>query len=219
MRPVLTRGVGILGGTFDPIHYGHLRMADDACVALGLAEVRLMPAGNPYHRPAADRPARRQDRLAMARLAVDEFPRLAVDAREADTDAPSYTVDSLSGLRAELGSTPILLLLGADAFVTLPQWMAWERLFELAHLVLVARPGLALPEPLPGPLAGQYARRLAGDPSLLSSGTGRIYHQEVAPQPISATAIRNMVRAGKSPDGLTPPAVIEYIETHHLYRR
>ena len=219
MRPVLTRGVGILGGTFDPIHYGHLRMADDVCVALGLAEVRLMPAGNPYHRPVAERPAPRQDRLAMARLAVGEFPRLAVDAREADTDAPSYTVDSLASLRAELGSTPILLLLGADAFLTLPQWKAWEELFELAHLVLVARPGLALPDPLPVPLAGLYAQRLAGDPSLLSSGTGRIYRQEVAPQPISATAIRNMVRAGTSPDGLTPRAVIEFIKSHHLYRR
>ena len=215
----MTLGVGILGGTFDPIHYGHLRMADEVCTALGLAHVRLMPAGNPYHRPADDRPAPRLQRLAMAELGVVDFPRLAVDAREASTDAPSYTVDSLSALRGELGATPILLLLGADAFLTLPGWKEWERLFELAHLVLIARPGFAMPEPLPAPLADQYRRRLAGDPSLLTSGTGRIYHQGVVPQPISATAIRDMIRQGRRPDGLTPPTVIDYIETHHLYRR
>ena len=215
----MTLGVGILGGTFDPIHYGHLRMADEVCTALGLAHVRLMPAGNPYHRPADDRPAPRLQRLAMAELGVVDFPRLAVDAREASTDAPSYTVDSLSALRGELGTTPILLLLGADAFLTLPGWKEWERLFELAHLVLIARPGFAMPEPLPAPLADQYRRRLAGDPSLLTSGTGRIYRQGVVPQPVSATAIREVIRQGRRPDGLTPPAVIDYIETHHLYRR
>ena len=215
----MKHGVGILGGTFDPIHYGHLRMADDVCKALGLAQVRLIPAGNPYHRAAADGPAPRLQRLAMAELAVREFPRLAVDSREASTDAPSYTVDTLEGLRAELGSTPILLLLGADAFLSLPGWKQWERLFELAHILVIARPEFAMPEPLPASLAEHYRRRLTTDPSLLSSGAGRIYGQGVVPQPASATAIREMFRQGRRPEGLTPPPVIEYIETHHLYRR
>jgi nicotinate-nucleotide adenylyltransferase len=215
----LTHGVGILGGTFDPIHYGHLRMADNVCAALDLAAVRLIPAGNPYHRPASDRPAPRLDRLAMAELGVGEFPRLAVDPREAASNAPSYTVHTLASLRPELGAAPILLLLGADAFLTLPGWKEWERLFELAHLVLIARPGFAMPEPLPAPLADHWRRRLIGDPRLLTSGSGRIYRQEVVPQPISATAIRAMIRGGQRPEGLTPPAVIDYIETHHLYRR
>jgi nicotinate-nucleotide adenylyltransferase len=187
------------------------------CTALGLAEVRLIPAGNPYHRRGGDRPAPRLQRLAMTELAVRDFPRLAVDSREATSDAPSYTVDTLAGLRAELGATPILLLVGADAFLTLPGWKEWERLFELAHLVLIARPGFAMPEPLPAPLAEHYRRRLAGDPSLLTAAAGRIYRQGVVPQPISATAIRAMIRRGRRPDGLTPPAVIDFIQTHKLY--
>src|SRR5207249_4436005 len=112
-------------------------MADEVCSKLELAEVRLVPAGNPYHRRATDPPAPRQHRLAMAELAVVEFPRLAVDPREASNDAPSYTVDTLAGLRAEAGATPLVLLLGADAFATLPGWKDWRRLFVLAHLVLV----------------------------------------------------------------------------------
>ena len=125
-------GVGILGGTFDPIHYGHLRMADEVGAALGLAQVRLIPAGNPYHRPADASQTPRLQRLAMARLGVVEFPRLTVDPREALRPEPSYTIDTLTGLREELGSTPILLLLGADTFATLPTWKRWLELFGLA---------------------------------------------------------------------------------------
>jgi nicotinate-nucleotide adenylyltransferase len=215
----LTRGIGILGGTFDPIHYGHLRMADDVCVALNLAEVRLIPAGNPYHRAGAEPPSGRLDRLAMARLAVAEFPRLAVDGREAATDSPSYTVDTLAALRRELPGVPLLLLLGADAFATLPAWKEWRRLFELAHLVLIARPEFAMPDPLPDPLGREYFARRTLDPGLLTVEAGRIYQQKVDPQPISATAIREMIRRRERPNGLTPAAVIHYIETHHLYDR
>jgi nicotinate-nucleotide adenylyltransferase len=215
----LTRGIGILGGTFDPIHYGHLRMADDVCVALDLSEVRLIPAGNPYHRAGAEPPSGRLDRLTMARLAVAEFPRLAVDGREAATDAPSYTVDTLAALRSELSAVPLLLLLGADAFVTLPSWKEWRRLFDLAHLVLIARPGFSMPDPLPDALRREYAGRVTRDPGLLKGKAGRIYQQKVDPQPVSATAIREMVRRRERPNGLTPAAVIHYIETHHLYDR
>src|SRR4051812_16662064 len=94
-------GIGILGGTFDPVHYGHLRMADDVAVALNLAEVRLVPAGNPYHRPSDAPPTPRMQRLAMCRLAVEEFPRLAVDPREALRPTPSYTVDTLKSIRED----------------------------------------------------------------------------------------------------------------------
>lgn len=155
----------------------------------------------------------------MAELAVAEFPRLAVDAREAISAAPSYTVDTLGSLRRELAETPLLLLLGADAFVTLPGWKEWRQLFELAHIVLISRPGFKMPEPLPADLAEEYARRLTAEPGLLRSGAGRIYRQSVDPQPISATAIRELIREGQSPGAMLPAAVAHYIETHHLYRR
>ena len=193
-------------------------MADEVGAALGLTEVRLIPAGNPYHRPADTPPAPRLQRLAMARLGVLEFPRLTVDPREALQSAPSYTIDTLTGLRAELGSTPILLLLGADAFDTLPTWKRWLELFGLAHMVVVARPGYELPEILPSALASELAARRTDDPGLLSRGAGRIYRQMVSPHPISATRIRAMVHAGQRLDGTVPPAVAEYIEIHSLYR-
>jgi nicotinate-nucleotide adenylyltransferase len=209
--------VGILGGTFDPIHYGHLRMADEIGAALGLAQVRLVPAGNPYHRPAAAPLTPAPQRLAMARLGVIGFPRLSVDPREALRSAPSYTVDTLSALREELGSTPILLLLGADTFATLPTWQRWLELFGLAHLVVAARPGYELPASLSPALARELAARRTADPALLSSGVGRIYEQVITPQPISATQIRAAVRAGQRPDAMVPPAVVDYIQTHSLY--
>jgi len=212
------RAVGVLGGTFDPIHYGHLRTAEQVRTALALTTVRLLPAGNPWHRSDKPPPAPRLVRLAMARLALEEFPALEVDPREALSDAPSYTVDTLTGLRRESMGTPLLLLLGADAFAGLPRWSRWEQLFGLAHLVLVARPGFVLPDPLPPPLDATYRQRRTDDPGLLSEGTGRIYIQHVDPQPISATAIREMVRAGRRPEGLLPEAVIRYIESHGLYR-
>jgi nicotinate-nucleotide adenylyltransferase len=214
----LMEGVGILGGTFDPVHYGHLRMADAVAAALGLRSVRLVPAGNPWHRRGQPPPAPRLARLAMVELAVAEFPRLAVDAREALTDAPSYTTETLAAMRDEVGPAPLLLLLGADAFAGLPLWKNWTRLFGLAHLVLVARPGFELPDPLPVALAREYETRVVTDPHLLSAGAGRIFIQAVEPQPISATAIRKLIGEGGRPDGQVPDAVIRYIETHRLYR-
>jgi nicotinate-nucleotide adenylyltransferase len=214
----VTRGEGILGGTFDPIHYGHLRLADEVGAALGLAHVRLIPAGNPYHRLAAAPLTPSPQRLAMARLGVVGFPRLMVDPREALRSEPSYTIDTLTALREELGSTPILMLLGADTFATLPTWKRWPDLFGLAHLVVVARPGYAPAEPLPPVLAGVLAARRTDDPGLLSKAAGLIYYQSVTPQPISATQVRATVHAGQRLDGMVPPAVADYIETHSLYR-
>ena len=211
-------GVGILGGTFDPIHYGHLRMADEVAVALGLSEVRLVPAGNPYHRKADAPPTPRMQRLAMVRLAVEEFPRLTVDPREALRGTPSYTVDTLAGIREEVGAKPIVLILGADTFVTLPSWSRWVELFGLAHIVVVDRPNFTMPNPLPPALAGAYNSRLTTDKGLLSKGVGRIYVQRVTPQPISATRLREMAWGYQPLEHYTPKKVAEYIESHNLYR-
>ncbi len=131
--------IALLGGTFDPVHYGHLRFADDVRRALGLDEVRLLPARDPPHR--AGPAATAADRLAMLRLAVAEFPGLAVEERELRRDGKSYTVLTLEELRHEDPQRPLWLLLGADAFLGLPTWHRWREVFALAHVVVVARPG------------------------------------------------------------------------------
>ena len=194
-------------------------MANDVANALGLKEVRLVPAGNPYHRPADAPPTPRMQRLAMARLAVEEFPRLTVDPREALRDKPSYTVDTLTAIREEAGpATPILLIMGADTFVTLPTWNRWVELFGLAHIVIVPRPTFSLPNPLPPALAGAYNSRHTADRGLLSKGFGRIYTQTVTPQPYSATRIREMAWGYQPLERYVPKKVAEYIESHNLYR-
>ena len=154
--------IGILGGTFDPIHYGHLRLADDVRRQLDLPEVRLIPAGEPPHRekPVASAP----DRLAMTELGCAEFAGLSADDREIRRHGPSYTVLTLEELHEEQPMRPLLLLIGADAFAGLAGWHRWERLFTLAHFVVVERPGRpldldALPEPLRNTVAAPVVHR------------------------------------------------------------
>lgn len=198
-----------MGGTFDPIHYGHLRLAEEMADVLGLARVLFIPAGQPPHR-AAPRTAARH-RLAMVRAAVAGNPRFAVDEREVVSARPSYTVDTLTALRAELGEAPALwLLLGADAFLGLPGWHDWRRLFDLAHIAVAARPGAAtaLPGALPQPLESEVSKRQAAGSVLLRA----------TPQlDISATAIRDILARGGSARYLLPDAVLGYIDEHQLY--
>jgi nicotinate-nucleotide adenylyltransferase len=214
--------IAILGGTFDPVHYGHLRFADDVRRALGLAEVRLLPAADPPHR---DRPtASAADRLAMLELAVAEFPGLAVDDRELRRAGKSYTVLTLEELRVEFPDSPILVLLGADAFRGLPSWRRWQELFDLAHFVVVERPGANLEAGLSAPLLAAWRDRLVDDPAiLLARPAGAIVVQPIAPVDVSATLIRDRLAhrgsAGTEWRGLLPPAVLAYIERHHLYLR
>lgn len=208
--------VGILGGTFDPIHFGHLRPALELMETLGLAEVRLIPCGRPPHRnpPRASAAAR----LAMLQLAVAGQPGLRVDARELERPGPSYMVDTLASLRAELGATPLCLLLGSDAFLGLPQWHRWQDLLALAHLVVMHRPGWGLDESLPAPLAPLVAARQVHEAAALAvQPAGSILLTPVTPLDISATAIRALVAAGRSPRYLLPDAVWDHIRTHGLY--
>jgi nicotinate-nucleotide adenylyltransferase len=212
--------IALLGGTFDPVHYGHLRFADDVRRALGLDEVRLLPARDPPHR--AGPAATAADRLAMLRLAVAEFPGLVVEERELRRDGKSYTVLTLEELRHENPQRPLWLLLGADAFLGLPAWHRWREVFALAHVVVVARPGVALTEDMPEPLAAEWRKRLTRDPAaLFSTPSGAIFEERVSPQPIAATAIRAQLARGDkgrlAGAGLLPPAVLAYIDQHHLY--
>lgn len=216
------RTIGVLGGTFDPIHYGHLRFASDVRAALGLAHVLMIPAGVPPHR--ASPVASPAQRLEMTRLACAEFPGLVADGREVERAGPSYTVDTLESLHEQDRGRPLALLLGVDAFMGLAGWHRWERLFTLAHLIVVERPGTAFdPDALAPQLRTQWERRVATDPSRLSRQlAGAIVRVPVAPQPISASAIRAELAQGAAGRaqvaGLLPPAVLTYIDRNQLYR-
>jgi nicotinate-nucleotide adenylyltransferase len=217
-RPRAGEPIAILGGTFDPVHYGHLRFAQDVRRALALPEIRLVPSAIPPHRAPAHASA--ADRVAMLDLAVRDVPGLVVDTREIDRGGRSYTVDTLEALRAEAGSRPLILLVGADAFRGLPSWHRFREIFDLAHLVVVPRPGLALEDGLPPALGAEWhARRITTPEGLRAAPAGSIYVQPVAPHPISSTQIRNAMANGdaKSVAALVPPRVLAYIESHRLY--
>jgi len=214
----MTGPLALLGGTFDPVHCGHLGFAEDVRRALGLGEVRLVPAGDPPHREGPS--ASGQDRVAMLRLAVADHRGLVVDPREVARAGKSYTTLTLEELRQEAPSRPLLLLVGADAFLGLPTWHRWRDIFKLAHIVVAARPGVTL-QPS-AELAAEWKSRLASKPDLLfSTPSGIIYQQAIAPQPISASAIRAQLARGaagrEAVRQMLPPAVLRYIDQHHLY--
>lgn len=206
-------GIGFLGGTFDPVHLGHLHAAAAVREKLGLEQVRLIPAASPPHRGspcAGDR-----DRLAMVELAVRDFPGLAADGRELDRPGKSYTIDSVRELRAEFPDHRLYLILGADAFLGLAGWHRWRELADFAHLVVVDRPGIpGLPPP--EPLASWLASRQSVSAKAKS---GSVLHLEVPPWPIAASEIRARLQRGEEVANLLPPAVLAYIRQHHLYQR
>ncbi len=208
--------IGIFGGTFDPIHYGHLRLAEELGEALNLAEVRIIPAGQPPHRGEPRTPA--THRLEMARLAIADNPRFKLDAREVRLERASYTVDTLTDLRAELGSQqPIWLLMGADAFLGLTTWKEWRRLFDLANIAVAHRPGYRLEQAdtLNEELRQELERRQAIQAA--DSTAGCIMLKSITPLDIAATAIRSTLQSGHSVRYLVPDSVLTYIQKNQLY--
>ncbi len=216
--------IGVLGGTFDPIHSGHLRLAEEAREALGLGGVRLIPAGRPPHRGEPGSTA--DDRLTMAQLAAAGNPAFAVDNSEVRAQHKSYTVLTLERLRTELGpQRPLVLILGADAFEGLPTWHRWTELFALAHIAIANRPGYAphgrrWPATLSPELDAACRNRHTADPAALRAApAGRVIPFDMTPLAISASLIRDLVRNGHSPRYLLPESVLDYIAAHHLYRK
>ncbi|MDX9875153.1 MAG: nicotinate-nucleotide adenylyltransferase [Spongiibacteraceae bacterium] len=207
------RHVAVLGGTFDPFHNAHLRVAIELRERLGLDELRLMPSHTPPHR---DRPgAQASQRLAMVRLAVADEPGLVVDDRELRRRGASYTVLSLEELRAELGpACSLSLVMGADAFAGLQSWHRWRELLTLAHLIVVDRPGFE--PPVSGELHALWQGQVAPE-RLHEAVSGLLTVVAVPPLAISATQIRTLVGNGRSPRGLVPDAVWDYICRHRLY--
>lgn len=215
-----TDPVGILGGTFDPVHFAHLRLAEEIADALSLSRVLLIPAAVPPHR--SQPVASAAHRLAMVRLATEDNPRFSVDARELRRAGASYSYDSLRELRNEYGERPLCMLMGADAFVQLSTWHRWTEIFELAHLVVARRPGFPLEQlaaSLPGSLKAEYLRRHAPTPECVRlAPAGRIVTHELTALDVSATALRALIAGGESLRYLLPDAVIAYIHEHRLYR-
>ncbi|EJL03102.1 nicotinate (nicotinamide) nucleotide adenylyltransferase [Pseudomonas fluorescens Q2-87] len=209
------RRIGILGGTFDPVHIGHLRGALEAADALALDELRLTPSARPPHRNTPQVSA--QDRLAMVECAVAGVAPLVVDARELQRDKPSYTIDTLELMRAELAAdAQVFLLLGWDAFCGLPTWHRWEELLQHCHILVLQRPD-ADSEP-PDALRNLLAARSVSDPLALKGPSGQIAFVWQTPLAVSATQIRQLLASGKSVRFLVPDAVLAYIDAHGLYR-
>jgi len=206
--------IAVLGGTFDPVHFGHLRVALEVQERLSCTEVRFVPCSTPPHRsPPVASVEQRLEMLRLATLAVSKF---TVDQRELRRTGPSYTVDTLASLRDEGGTMPLVLIIGMDAFVALDTWHEWHRLTEYAHLIVVERPGAACPDT--GPLAAMLRERLATDPvELHGAPAGRILLCDTTQLDISATAIRAMVAADRSPRYLIPDVVFDYIRKEQLY--
>lgn len=207
--------MGVFGGTFDPIHYGHLRTAFEMLQALRFDEVRFMPCGKPPHRdlPIADPLLR----LNMVRAATEEQDGFVVDDRELQRDGPSYSVDTLSALRSEFPQRPIGLIIGMDAFLDLLKWYHWQEILQLAHIVVAHRPGWRAPDmgPLGELLADRGTHRIR---DLHQSKAGHIYIHDVTQLEISSSAIRELVSMGRDPRFLIPDEVRDLIITSGCYR-
>ncbi len=206
--------IAIFGGTFDPVHFGHLRAASEVAEQLKVADFRLLPAGQPPHREGTWADA--SHRLAMLELALASYPDLTVDQREVHRDGPSFMVDTLASIRAESGDAPIILCLGQDAANGLNRWHHWRELFQLSHLVVMTRPRSRprYPEDL-----GEYfkQRRVQRTRDLMDSPAGLVRHVEVTKLAISSTDIRRQLATGRDPRFLLPTAVLAYIRQQGLY--
>jgi nicotinate-nucleotide adenylyltransferase len=208
--------IGLLGGTFDPVHNGHLRTALEVVELLGLDELRLVPVNSPALR--AEPAAPPTERLEMLSLAAAGEPRLRVDDRELRRGGVSYSIDTLRELRHEIGNAACLcMVVGEDAFAGLERWKDWQLLLDYAHIAVLTRPG-ATPVP-PGELATWTAEHLAGDPlaTLASRGRGRILRLGLTQLAISSTQIRGLLRAGRPARYLLPDGVLDHIRRTGLY--
>ena len=207
--------IGILGGTFNPIHHGHLRLAIELYERLDLAEVRLVPAKQPPHR---EQPSVSSEfRLELVKIAIMGVNGLSVDDRELRREGPSYMVDTLSSLRQEFPQRSLALILGMDAFLDLYQWHEWERLITLAHILVVNRPNSQLSDQNKTMQNFLKQHRISDKKDLQSEKFGKIWIEKMPMLTISSTQIRNIIAAGKNPTYLLPATVLEKINIYKLY--
>ena len=210
-------GIAVLGGTFDPVHYGHLRSAVAVRDELSVQEVRMIPSLSPPHRDPPESSA--DHRVAMLHAAVAGEPGIVVDEREVYRDGPSYTVDTLRSLRSEVGAdTSIYFVMGADAFYTLDQWYKWQEIIELSHIVVLKRPGfpLEIPDEMQPWMNDKVV--VAGA-SLSDRDYGNVVFLALEQVPVSSTLVRRAIHQGDSTDEMLPTSVIQYIRCNSLYEQ
>ena len=206
--------IGIFGGTFDPIHYGHLRSAFEMMQVLRLSEVRFFPSGDPPHRGSTYATA--QLRLEMVRAATSGQPGFVVDDREMRRDGPSYTIDTLVSLRKEHPDASLGLIIGMDAFLGLTSWYRWDELLDLAHIIVAHRPGWRAPDMgALGDIIDRHGTHHIDD--LHDNSHGQIHIHAVTQLEISSTEIRDIVAAGRDPRFLMPDVVRDIIADNHCY--
>lgn len=214
------RRIGLLGGTFNPIHNGHLHVADELLKQLQFDEIRFIPSAVPALKTAPEVSA--QDRAEMVKLAIADNPKFTLDLRELtrqahDTQIPSYTIDTLQNLRTELGEhVSLCLLMGYDAFLGLPKWHRWQALLDYAHIVVVNRPQASRE---PSHELQQLLKTHKTDVlnALLDAASGTVYFASIPPMDISSSEVRHRLASGQAVDSMIPSSVLGYIRQQHLY--
>ena len=213
-RSSVTGTLAVMGGAFDPVHYGHLRTAVELIERLEFDELRFIPSANPPHRERHIAIA--TDRVRMLRAAIQGLPLCKIDEREINRQGPSWSVLTLEELRAEQPDRSLCMVTGMDAFLGLPDWHRWQDIFELAHVVVAWRPGFELP--VDGVLGELLKERLSSRAAdLHESLAGRIFVADVTQLEISSSAIRARLQASASVDFLLPPAVLDVIREVRCY--
>lgn len=205
----------ILGGTFDPVHFAHLRMAQEMLNIFPQAEISLMPAAYPPHR---DEPsASPEQRIEMLKLSLNNSSQLNIDSRELERNEPSYSVVTLAEVREEIKDKCLIFLMGTDAFAKLDKWYQWQKLLELTNILVIQRPNSELPtEGAVADLLKEHQVQSASD--LADYSFGKIATYQMPLLEISSTYIRNQIKCGKSPRFLLPNVILDFIERHKLYR-
>ena len=214
MTKINDKPIGILGGTFNPIHNGHLRLALELYERLDLAEVRLLPVGQPPHREQPS--VSKQHRLELVETAIMGVTGLSLDDRELRREGLSYMVDTLNSLRQDLPQRSLCLILGMDAFLGLPQWHQWQRLISFAHILVVNRPNSRLSD---NETMQEFIKKhkTLNKKDLQTKKYGKIWIEEMPILSISSTQIRQIIAEGKNPHYLLPATVLDKINTYKLY--
>lgn len=213
--------IGVLGGTFNPIHFGHLRLAQELADTLNLKEVRFVPAANPPHKDAPSVSA--FHRAEMVKLAITDNPAFKLDERELHRAGASYTIDTLISLRSEIGAqsdnVALCLMMGSDAFTRFNTWHRWQEILDYCHIILVQRPSISVQQqPLANELALLLQNHYTENVSDLSNqNAGFIHMQTITALSISSTAIRAAFKLNQTPRYLMPQIVMDYIATNQLY--
>ncbi len=208
------KAIGILGGTFDPIHNGHLRMALELYEALDLSKVHIVPTHLPVYRkqPVASP----QHRIAMVKCAVAGEPALIGDDREINRDGPTYTIDTLLEMRKQMPDTPLCLLVGIDAFLGFPSWHRWKEILDYAHIIVAHRPHYHIPPS--GMVVDLIKKHKQHEIAFIHENlAGGILLRPITALEISATDIRKQIAMGRNPRYLLPDAVYDYINQHGIY--